>query len=62
MRNRILGAIGIMWGVAILVRSYLVGGPFGNGAFLAGQVTALVFAALFVLVGAYYLVKGSRRP
>jgi len=62
MRNRILGAIGVLWGAAILMRSYLAGGPFGSGAFLAGQIAALLFAALLVLVGAYYLVKGSRRP
>jgi hypothetical protein len=61
MRIRILGAIGVLWGGAILVRSYLRGGPLGSGAFLAGQLVALAFAALLLLVGAYYLAKGRGR-
>lgn len=60
MRNRICGAIGVLWGGAILLKSYLSGGPVGSGAFLAGQIAALLFAALLVVVGAYYLMKGSR--
>ena len=59
LRNRIFGALGVLWGGAILIRSYLIGGPIGSGAFLAGQIVALLFAALLVLVGAYYLAKGS---
>lgn len=62
MRNRILGALGVLWGATILVRSYLSGGPIGSGTYLAGQIAALLLAALLVLVGAYYLVKGGRRP
>ena len=62
MRNRILGALGVLWGATILVRSYLRGGPLGSGPYLAGQIAALLLAALLVLVGAYYLVKGARRP
>lgn len=62
MRNRIFGAVGVLWGGAVLIRSYRMGGPIGGGAYLAGQFAALVFAALLVLVGGYYLVKGSRRP
>jgi hypothetical protein len=61
MRNRILGALGVLWGSAMLIRSYRTGGPIGSGAYLAGQFAALVFAALLVLVGVYYLVKGSNR-
>jgi len=61
MRNRIFGAVGVLWGSAILLRSYLIGGPVGSGAFRAGQLAALTFAALLVLVGGYYLVRGSRR-
>ena len=61
MRNRILGAIGVLWGGAMLLRAYLAGGPVGSGAYRDGQITALVFAALLVLVGGYYLVKGDGR-
>jgi hypothetical protein len=59
MRNRILGALGVLWGGTMLVRAYLGGGPVGSGAYRQGQITALVFAALLVLVGGYYLIRGS---
>jgi hypothetical protein len=60
MRNRIFGAIGLIWGAAILVRAYLAGGPAGTGAYRQGQKGAFVFAALLVIVGGYYLIKGNR--
>ena len=59
MRNRILGAIGFVWGGAMLVRACIVGGPQGTGAYRQGQIAALVFAALLVIVGGYYLIKGK---
>lgn len=60
MRNRILGAIGVLWGGGLLVRAYLGGGPVGSGPFRNGQIAALAFAVLLVLVGGYYLIKGNR--
>ena len=65
MRNRILGAIGVVWGGLILLRRLTSGPPVdGNGPYASGQMIGLVFAALLVLVGLYYLVKGggSARP
>jgi hypothetical protein len=59
MRNRVFGAIGAVWGGAILVRTYLVGGPEGSGAYREGQVAAIAFAALMLAVGGYYLIRGS---
>ena len=61
MPNRIFGAIGVLWGGAILIRAYLGGGPVGSGAYRSGQVAALVFAALLALAGGYYLIKGDGR-
>jgi hypothetical protein len=61
MRNRILGAIGVIWGGLMLVSALLRGGPQGSGAYAAGQTAGLVFAVLLVLVGSYYLIKGGRR-
>ena len=58
MRYRIFGAIGVVWGGAILLRAYLAGGPAGTGAYRNGQIAAFVFAALMVIVGGYYLIKG----
>jgi hypothetical protein len=60
MRNRIFGAIGVIWGGLMLVSALLRGGPQGSGAYAAGQNAALVFAVLLVLVGGYYLAKGGK--
>jgi hypothetical protein len=59
MRNRIIGAIGLLWGGAMLMRAHLAGGPAGGGAYRQGQIGALIFAALLVIVGGYYLIKGD---
>jgi hypothetical protein len=61
MRNRIFGAIGVIWGGLILVNFFMQGGPRGSGDYQAGQTGALVFAALLVLVGGYYLLKGGKK-
>ncbi|MEP6754816.1 MAG: hypothetical protein ABJA67_04880 [Chthonomonadales bacterium] len=58
-RNRIFGAIGVLWGGSMLVSKLLGGGAQNtNGAYAAGQSTALVFGAIMLLVGGYYLIKG----
>lgn len=59
MRNRILGGIGVVWGGAMLVSASLRAAPERSGAYGAGQTAALVFAVLLVVVGGYYLLKGS---
>ena len=60
MRNRVLGAIGVLWGGAILVGRLASGSPVeGAGTYGAGQAAGLVFAALLLIVGLYYLVRGS---
>jgi hypothetical protein len=61
MRNRIFGAIGLIWGSLILVTAFLRGGPQGSGSYAAGQTGALVFAVLLVVVGGYYFVKRGER-
>ena len=61
MRNRIFGGIGVVWGGAMLVSALLRAGPEGSGAYGAGQVAGLVFALLLVVVGGYYLLKGSSK-
>jgi hypothetical protein len=59
MRNRIFGAIGVLWGGGMLVSALVRGGAQGSGAYAAGQTAALVFAVVLVAVGGYYLLKGS---
>jgi hypothetical protein len=61
MRNRIFGAIGVIWGVLMLLSAFLRGGPQGSGAYAAGQSAALVFAVSLVLIGGYYLIKGGQK-
>ncbi len=58
MRNRIFGAIGVLWGGAMLVSAFLRDRSQGSSAYEAGQTTALVFAVLLLAVGGYYLLKG----
>ena len=41
MRNKIFGAIGVLWGGAILLSAFLRGGPQGSGSYVAGQTAAL---------------------
>lgn len=60
MRNKIFGAIGILWGGGILISAFMRGGPQGSGAYAAGQTSALVFGALLLIVGAYYLFKKAK--
>lgn len=58
-RNRILGAIGALWGGwALLARSSSSGGGVGNSAYETGHTIGLVLAALLAIVGLYYLIKG----
>jgi len=61
LRDRILGAIAVIWGSLILVGRLGGGDPvYGAGAYVAGQMTGLVFAVLLVIVGLYYLTRSSR--
>lgn len=57
MRNKILGAIGVIWGGGILVSAFLHGGPQGSGAYAAGQTAGLIFGFVLLLAGVYYLLK-----
>ena len=65
MRNRILGAIGVLWGGLILLGRFGGGRPVdGTGAYAGGQMIGLAFAVLLLVVGLYYLIRGggSARP
>lgn len=65
MRNRVLGAIGVLWGGMILLGRLSGGGAGdGAGAYGAGQAVGLVFAVLLLVVGLYYMIwgGGSARP
>jgi hypothetical protein len=58
LRNRIFGAIGVIWGGGMLYQG-LTKGVSGQGAYAAGQTAAYVLGALMLVVGGRYLLKGS---
>lgn len=60
MRNRIFGAIGIIWGGGIIVSAFMRGGPQGQGAYAAGQLGGFLFGGLLLAAGLYALFKSSR--
>jgi hypothetical protein len=56
-RNRILGAIVTLFGLAGIIYS-LTTEIQGEGAYAAGQIGGRIFAIVMFLVGLYYLIKG----
>ena len=58
MRNRIFGAIGVVWGGAI-VFTQLTKKTSAEGAYAQGLNFALVFGAVLFLAGLYYVIKGG---
>jgi hypothetical protein len=58
MKNRIVGAIGILWGGSAIVRWYLGQIPDSGGADLQeGYHGAIVFGVLLFVGGIYYFFK-----
>lgn len=58
MRDRIIGAIGVMWGGFVLVSTLLRGPTAGLGA---SRFAGLGLAVLFVVIGGYFLIRGGRK-
>lgn len=59
MKNRVLGAIGVIWGGGIvLARLTSSMPPSPDAGYAAGQNAALVLGTLLAFVGLYYAVKG----
>ncbi|HUQ31620.1 MAG TPA: hypothetical protein VM095_05835 [Pyrinomonadaceae bacterium] len=62
MRNRILGAIGMLWGLGLLLFKLLSGGQTQEkGAYGAGQTGGLIFGGLLLAVGMYYFFKSPAK-
>jgi len=60
MRNRIFGAIGVLWGGLILLGRVASDRHLdGPAAYAAGQMAGLIFAALLVVVGLFYVIRGG---
>lgn len=58
MQNRIIGGLGVLWGVFLITHAYRVRGHESLGA---AQVFSLLLAAAFVVIGLYYVFKGAER-
>lgn len=56
MRNRIFGAIGILWGGGIILRWFLTDSS-SNSAYQTGQNGAVVFGLIMLAAGVYYVLK-----
>jgi hypothetical protein len=60
MRNRIFGALGVLWGGAVLIYALTKDeAPRGTNAAAAGNTAGTVFGGLLFVVGLYYLIKGG---
>lgn len=58
MRNKIFGAIGVIWGALILYSGLLSpASEAGSEAYKSGQTVAVIFGALLLGVGLYYFFK-----
>lgn len=57
MRNKISGAIGIIWGGAIVFKGITSGAPAGSSAYQGGQTAALLFGVVLLCAGFYYFFK-----
>lgn len=58
MRNRIFGAIGVIWGALILINGFLSSASEADSAaYKNGQTGALVFGAVLLVLGLYYSFK-----
>ena len=64
MRNRIFGAIGVLWGGGLLLFQLLSGGQTqAKGAYGSGQTGGLIFGGLLLAAGMYYFIKSlSKSP
>ena len=60
MRNKIFGAIGILWGGSMVGR-WLLSGPAASdsSAYQTGQTGAVIFGAFMLAAGLYYFFRKS---
>jgi hypothetical protein len=62
MRNRIMGAIGVLWGLGLLLWKLLSSGQAQEqGAYGAGQTGGLIFGGLLLAIGMYYFFKSPSK-
>lgn len=58
VRNKIFGAIGVIWGALILYNGLSSpASEAGSEAYKNGQTGALIFGAVLLVIGLYYFFK-----
>ena len=57
MRDKIIGAIGVLWGGGMLVRWLMTGPPAGVGGYEGGQTAVAFLGAVMVVAGLYRIFK-----
>jgi len=60
-KQRILSAIVLLWGSALLVKRAVVGAPSGSAAYQSGATAAYVVAGAMVVAGAYGLLRKPKQ-
>ena len=59
MWDRLIGALGVIWGGFILVNTWSSGGQ-GAGGFSGGQYGQMVLALVFIAGGAFFFLRRRR--
>ena len=59
MKNKILGAIGVLWGGAIIA-NWLLTPAAGNEAYNMGQLLAIAFGVVLLSAGGYTFLKAKQ--
>ena len=59
MKNKILGVIGIVWGVAIII-NWLFTPAAGNESYQAGQLLSVAFGVVLAGAGGYTFLKAKQ--
>jgi len=57
MRDKIIGAIGVIWGGGMLLRWFMTGPPAGVGSYEGGQTAVAFLGAVMVVAGLYRFFK-----
>jgi len=57
MRDKIIGAIGVIWGGGMLLRWFMTGPPAGVGGYEGGQTAVAFLGAVMVVAGLYRFFK-----
>jgi hypothetical protein len=61
VRNKIFGAIGVIWGALILYNGLSSpASEAGSEAYKNGQTGALIFGAVLLVIGLYYFFKNPK--